>query len=152
MLHEDYENNLEAGRRFEDCCVDHLDDNGVTVVVWTSAKYQRDRGESKYGYEFKLDRLWRYTGNLAIETAERPNKNSDFKPSGPFHKHQPEWIVIGDCCLFWQIGSYKLRSAIESGNFPSVENKTRTAKITLIPTEVADELATAIHAPNPKEF
>jgi hypothetical protein len=66
--------------------------------------------------------------------------------------HQPEWIVIGDCCHFWLLGSAKLRSAIEAGGFRSVVNKTKTAQLSLIPIAVADELAAAIHEPDPKEF
>jgi hypothetical protein len=151
-FHEDYKQNLEAGRYFQDCASSYLDDIGIRVVIWTSARVQRERGESKYGYEFKYDMKWRDTGNLAIETAERASTDYDFSPAGPYHFHQPEWIVIGDCCRFWLLGCAKLCSAIEAGGFRSVVNKTKTARISLVPTVVADELAAAIYEPNTKEF
>jgi hypothetical protein len=145
ILHESYLANLEAGREFQDCAQDFLNDLGINPVAWSSAKYQRERGESKLGFEYKLDRRWRGTGNLAIEVAERYNVHCDFQPSGPYHKHKPRYLVIGDCDRFWQFDCGHLRSSIENTDYCVAQ--ITTAKLVLIPISIADDLALAIYKP-----
>lgn len=80
---------------FQDFVVDtilaHLK---IPICVYSSKKYQYNKGESANGVEIKFDRKLAETGNLYIETAEKAQPRSgDYAPSGIFRSDNT-WLWI----------------------------------------------------------
>lgn len=94
----DFERDLAAGKEYEDFVQRVLWDRGIVCLLNRSAKYQWRHGESLGGIEIKLDRRFRETGNLYIETAERRTTNGDsaWRPSGIYDVPRPRLYAIGD--------------------------------------------------------
>lgn len=92
-----YAEKLEQGLEFQDVATKALYDRGIVVVGYASRKYQCEQGENMLGAELKRDGMFRQTGNLYIETAEKshPDKHS-FTPSGIYRKDNSWLYVIGD--------------------------------------------------------
>lgn len=94
----DFERELQAGNEYEDYVQHVLWQRGYFFILHRSAKYQWSHGESIGGNEIKLDRLFRSTGNLYIETAERRTTEdaSQWRASGICDTPQPRIYTIGD--------------------------------------------------------
>lgn len=91
---EYYREKLEEGLEFQDFVIDNID---IPIIVYASRKYQENNGESKCGIEIKHDMLFRKTGNLYIETAEKSNAtNINFVQSGIYRKDNTWLWIIGD--------------------------------------------------------
>src|SRR5262245_52806726 len=98
-LHSKYGSNLEEAKCFEDFVSDVLYGAGLPIHIYRSRHYQVSRGESRSGLEVKLDRSFRNTGNLYIETSERWNGVVSLRPAGIYGKN---WLyAIGDFYHFW---------------------------------------------------
>lgn len=94
---EYYENKLEEGLQFQDKVTKELYQRGIVVIGYASQKYQNKCGENMLGAEIKRDGLFRDTGNLYIETAEKSNpNNAEYVPSGIYRKDNSWLFVIGD--------------------------------------------------------
>lgn len=91
---EYYVKKLGEGIEYQDFIVDNID---VPITVFSSRIYQATKGESKCGIEIKHDRLFRSTGNLYIETAEKSNAlNNNYVQSG-IYRCDNTWLwIIGD--------------------------------------------------------
>ncbi len=94
----DFERDLQAGKEFEDFATRILWDHGVVCLPHRSAKYQWRHGEGLGGIEYKLDRRFRETGNLYIETGERRTTDgtSHWRGSGICDTPRPRLYAIGD--------------------------------------------------------
>jgi hypothetical protein len=136
-LHSNYAANLHEAKDFEDFVFDTLmHERRLLVGGYKSRHYQTIHGESFTGVEVKLDRKFRQTTNLFIETAERPSKASEMKPAGIYHESSPWLIVIGDYSTFWAICSQSLRLIHEASVCREVD--TETSKGFLLPVCKAD--------------
>lgn len=138
-LHDKYEGNLEAAKEFQDFVAAGLSVRGIHIGLFSSQKYQLERGESIAGFEIKLDRKWKDTGNVCIETEERYNDQVPFRPSGPFHKDNAWILVIGDYSAVWIFSCTMLRHLSKQQRFKTWG--TDTAKGFLIPVPDADKYA-----------
>ena len=133
-----YKDRFFEGTDFQDYAIEKLYDNGIVVIPFSSRKYQLLKGESKSGFEFKYDKLFSKTGNFYIETAERQNKNNEFKPSG---------IDREDNTLFWCIGDYNKIYILGKKHLQLVKNRfkeviTDTSKGYLLPVDYAKKYLT----------
>ena len=110
---QDFENDLAAGLAFEPFVVQAFADRGLHFAVNQGARAQAEHGESDAGIEIKLDRLFRRTGNLFIETFERRIDSGEYasawRGTGPYDEHEPWLLVIGDTSEFWTFTCSKLR-------------------------------------------
>lgn len=141
-LHPNYAANLEQAREFEDFVADVLYERaGMVIHVYRSRRHQVAYGECRVGLEIKLDRKWRDTGNLFIETEERHNTSVPFKPAGI---NGGCWLyVIGDYVKFWLFAAAALRLMAEQpALYRPVMNG--TAKGFLLPIGEADRWAARI--------
>ncbi len=95
---EDFQRDLQAGNEYADFVQHVLWHRGYFFILHRSAKYQWSLGESIGGNEIKLDRRFRETGNLYIETAERRTTDgtSRWRPSGICDNPPPRIYTIGD--------------------------------------------------------
>jgi hypothetical protein len=94
----DFLRDLEIGHEYEDFVQHVLWERGIVVMLNRSARYQWRHGEGLGGIEVKLDRKFRESGNLYIETAERRTSDgrSAWRPCGPYDNPAPRMLAIGD--------------------------------------------------------
>lgn len=133
---------LEEGHAFEDFVEELFWSHGIAVRLHRSRKYQWERGESASGIEIKLDKRFRETGNLFIETRERraADGTSQWRPCG-IHEEPvaPRTIAIGDYnTVYWLATSWLLK--YERAGHPRVK-ETDTAVGFLVPVTAAEEMA-----------
>jgi hypothetical protein len=141
-LHANYQANLDEAKDFEDFVFDTLlYERKFVCGGYKSRHYQTLHGESLTGVEVKLDRKFRSTGNLWIETQERPSVAHEYAPAGIYHKAGPWLIVIGDYSTLWAIASQSLRLIHEANVCREVENETKTGRGFLLPSCKADRHA-----------
>lgn len=139
-LHANYESNLAEAQEFERFASDAMA-HGLHIlpVVYQSRHFQTTYGESMTGIEFKLDRKFRDSGNLFIETAETYHARVQKKPAGIYHETDPWLFVVGDFSTFWVFATRCLQRQKESGNYREVV--TPTSDGFLLPVTTADKIA-----------
>jgi len=136
-LHSNYTANLADGKEFEEFVFDTLMyERRLIVGGYKSRHYQTLHGESLTGVEVKLDKMFRYTQRLFIETAERACQDEEMKPAGIYHASNPWLIVIGDFNTFWVICTNTLRNLEQSGGY--APSSTATSCGYLLPLADAD--------------
>jgi hypothetical protein len=141
-LHANYTSNLADAKEFEDFAFDTmLHHRRLVMGGYKSKHYQTVYGESMTGVEVKLDREFRKTGNVFIETMERANAGEQWLPSGIYHQTNPWLLVIGDYSGFWLFAVQSLRNIHEQGICREIENRTNTGRGFLLPVCKADRHA-----------
>ena len=134
-------NEIEDSLEYQDfISVQLLQKLGWSINLYTSRKYQIEKGESISGIEIKNDKKMASTGNLYIELEERHSKDKPFVKSG---------ILRDDNTILWIIGDYNtayifvkaqlkhLCEGSEKNGFKKVE--TETSKGVLIPLSYFDK-------------
>ena len=113
---EDFQIDLKAGHEYEDFVAEQLWNHRWPIYVYRSRKWQWKSGESVNGIEIKLDRKFRKSGNLFIETAERRTTDgtSRWRPSGIYCEHNPRILAIGDYQTIYLLGVRWLRHGCEA--------------------------------------
>ncbi len=92
-----YGKKLEQGLEFQDVVTSALYQRGIVVVGYASRRFQNEQGENMLGAEIKRDGMFRMTGNLYIETAEKSHPdNRNYIPSGIYRADNSWLYVIGD--------------------------------------------------------
>lgn len=149
-LHANYKSNLEAAKVFEDFVYDQMYRLGVCIVRYGTLEYQRV-GENRAGLEIKLDRKFRQTGNLFIETYERYNSTVDFKPAGCLSPDNSWWYAIGDYEGFYLFGKQMLARMNDhkngNGGLHYKHVETETSKGFLLPVSDAGKYADRVINP-----
>ena len=92
-----YGDKLRQGVEFQDVVTAALYQRGIVIVGYASRRFQIERGENLLGAEIKRDGMFRQTGNLYIETAEKAHPdNPAYVPAG-IRRDDNSWLyVIGD--------------------------------------------------------
>lgn len=146
---EYYAEQKEHGEEFQDYVSDLLHETcGMVLGNYCSRRYQLERGENKAGVEIKLDKRWRETGNLYIETAEKSRpENPEYIPSGMDRGDNSWFYAIGDYSKLWLLPLVNLRILRAKNNFKTVE--TPTSRGFLLPCGIADEYAAKVIIPSP---
>ena len=128
-----YEDKLQEGEEFQDYVSDLLHDRGISIGLYTSRKYQIEKGESRSGFEIKYDKQLETTGNLFIEVQERHDPTGKYVPSGILRKDNTLFYVIGNHKRVMVFGKYQLIDLIRAKKFKLVENKEKTGVGYLLP-------------------
>jgi len=133
-----YEQKLEEGLRFQDHITDKLYQLGIVLVTYVS-KARSLKAENKAGIEIKRDGLFRSSGNLYIETAEKSHaSNLEYVASG-IYRDDGSWLyLIGDEETFWIFPKTLLQRVEQTQKYTSV--MTATSRGFLLPVDVADRL------------
>ena len=87
---------IEEALRYQDYVADLLYDEGIPIGIYSSYKYQIEKGESKAGVEIKYDKRMAETGNIYIEVAERHDPEGQFVKSGILRKDNTILYAIGN--------------------------------------------------------
>jgi hypothetical protein len=92
-----YDRKLEAGLEFQDHAMKLFYRIGIPLMTFASFKNQVATGENLNGIEIKLDRHFRETGNLYIETAERSSSDGEYWHKSGIWRDDNSWLyAIGD--------------------------------------------------------
>jgi hypothetical protein len=130
-----YGQKLEEGLVFQDVVTEALYRRGIVVVGYASRRFQARRGENLLGAEIKRDGLFRQTGNLYIETAEKAHPdNPAYAPSGIMREDNSWLYVIGDERTIYIFATKYLRKL--AGRYPARE--TPTSRGFLMPVAAAE--------------
>ena len=137
---QEYKDKFQQALEFQDFVACQLMRRGLMIVQFGSQAYQERWGESANGVEVKFDRLFRQTGNLYIETAERTSTSKGFSPSG---------IYRADNTWLWVIGDYQTLFIFPKNVLQLVEKRfipkiTATSKGYVMPLGEAKKLAAKI--------
>ncbi len=140
--HDDYDRQLKDGQKYEDFVADTLYEHGIPIWVYRSHEYQMKRGESRAGLEIKYDRRHAETGNLFIETAERPHESKEFRAAGIYHRDENWLYAIGDYDVIYMFATTTLqkldRQESQSGELCRDHVCTNTSKGFLISKDQAE--------------
>jgi len=124
------------GDKYEDFVIDELYKIGLPVVGYKSKVYQYLVGENRIGLEIKFDEILKETGNLYIEIAEKSHPdNENYVASGIYRKDNSWLWAIGNRECIHIHGKKFLKLLHASKRYQEVENKTKTSKGFLLPTE-----------------
>lgn len=91
-----YYTSLEKGLQYQDYIVEKVLKLGVPLPIYTSKKYQIEKGESPFGIEIKFDSQLEKRKSLYIEIAEKRKDKIEYIPSGIFRKDNSILYLIGD--------------------------------------------------------
>lgn len=92
-----YNSKLQQGLEFQDRVAKELYQRGIVIIGYASRKYQNSEGENMLGAEIKRDGMFRDTGNLYIEIAEKSHPDKlEYIPSGIYRQDNSWLYVIGD--------------------------------------------------------
>lgn len=137
---QEYKDKFQQALEFQDFVACQLMRRGLMIVQFGSQEYQSKYGESANGVEVKFDRLFRQTGNLYFETAERTSTSKGFVPSG-IHRADNTWLwVIGDYSTLF-IFPKNVLQLVERRFIPKI---TATSKGYVMPLSEAKKLAAKI--------
>lgn len=133
-----YHKKLEQGLEFQDVVTEALYHRGIVVVGYASRVFQNKRGENMFGAEIKNDAMFRQTGNLYIEVAEKSHPDKPkYTPSGIMRADNSWLFVIGDIKTVWIFSTKYL--VMLKDRYPKMETPTSIAH--LMPVAAADKYA-----------
>lgn len=136
----DYQRELQSGQEFEKFVIKLFADRGVDLHLFDTVEQQK-HGETVEGVEIKLDRKFRKTGNLFIETEERSTSDSAWHAAGVTKDDNSKVIAIGDKKTIWLLNVRVLRELWKSKVYREVTNDTNTGKGFVLPIDVANKVA-----------
>jgi hypothetical protein len=92
-----YNDKLQQGLEFQDVVTKALYQRGIIVIGFASRRFQVEEGENMLGAEIKRDGLFRETGRLYIETAEKSHPDNPLYVASGIYRQDNSWLyVIGD--------------------------------------------------------
>jgi hypothetical protein len=95
-------------------------------------------GENSAGFEIKLDKKFRQTGNFWIECQERSNKHIPYSPAGIFAKDNAWLFIMGDYETIYIFSKKQLR--VECEKRKHIINNMDTSVGFLLPIKEAEHL------------
>ncbi len=133
-----YAKEFLEGQKFQDFTADELYKRGICVRNYVSYIFQIKVGENQAGIEIKHDKLWRKTGNLYIEIAEKSNKENENYVISGIYRNDNTWLyVIGDYGKLFLLPVKYLRTLHQRNKY--VEVQIDTSKGYLLPIPDAEK-------------
>lgn len=143
-----HSDSLQVGQEYQDFIVEKfITELGISISLFQSKKYQFNVGESLQGVEIKYDArstgdctYYECTpsGNVAIEVAERSNKNVEYFTKSGIYRIDNSWIyVVGNYHQAWVFAKSTLQLLHKSGKYRTVSTLP-TIQTMLLPVEKAD--------------
>lgn len=134
---EAYREHLLQGKEYEDFVSDQLRKKyGIIIQIYSSQRYQRDRGESAGGYEIKFDNKVKTTNNLYFEVAEKSDPSlPEYSPSGIMRKDNTWIYLIGNREYVWAFSKRQLQMLYKdkrAWNAHGIEEKTSPTSVGFI--------------------
>lgn len=134
-----HSNSLEIGHEFQDFVIEKLiHELGISVSIFQSKKYQYAKGESLQGVEIKYDsrstgdctyKPCQATNNVAIEVAEKTNKDKQYWVESGIYRLDNSWLyIVGNYHQIWVFGKnhlilmHKQNKYKELATLPTIKN------------------------------
>ena len=90
-----YKTMLEKGLEFQDfICEALLKEMGINLTMFSSRKYQLSKGENIQGVEIKFDDIYKKTGNIYIEIAEKSNEENENYVISGIYRNDNTWLYL----------------------------------------------------------
>ena len=100
-----------VGRDYEEFVVKvMLEQRSTKLEIFRTIEEQYYIGESRQGYEIKLDRNFQRTGNLFIETGEKVPWKDEYTNSGILRNDNTIYYLIGDKREIFILSKRQLRA------------------------------------------
>jgi hypothetical protein len=142
-LTEQYETNLSKGTEYQDFVMEKLHEIGITIMSYSSKKYQVLYGENRAGVEIKFDDRMKETGNIYFELSEKSKAgNKEYITSGIFRNDNTWLYAIGNYEIIYLCGKKHLRQIYEreKGNRKFARFvETPTSRGMLLPQKYVEE-------------
>lgn len=107
---------LQDGKDYEEFVVKTmLAKRNIKLDIFRTLEQQFYVGESAQGYEIKLDRNFRKTGNLYLEVGEKKPSADVYIDSGILRKDNTVYYLIGDYSEIFILSKRQLRSLFHDG-------------------------------------
>jgi len=105
-------NSFEVGIEYQDFVCKRLMEDGLVLQNFGSKRWQIAVGENIQGWEIKYDGVFRRSGRLSIEVAEKSRaSNEEWVPSG-IYRNDNTWLYIqGDEQTIFVFGKKNLKRA-----------------------------------------
>ena len=138
---EYYGEKLKKGQEYQDFISDELRKRGIILGVYSSQKYQKEKGESCSGIEIKHDMRMAETQNIYIETEEKPDKLCPKWSPGSIYRDKKSWgLIIGDYDRAFLFSIKQLRHVCGRSDAELAKDgirrvETETSKAVLLPIE-----------------
>ncbi|MBT9158874.1 MAG: hypothetical protein DDT26_00122 [Dehalococcoidia bacterium] len=145
---DEFNKHLVDGLQFEQYVYEWLEVHRGTRIKPCDSEYlQIQVGENYFGLEIKLDRNFRKTGNLFIETEERRTTDKRYYPSG-IYRIDNSWLYgIGDFDGLYVFDKVRLRKYVDIAKikgrhrFVEIAMKTSVGMLLPLTTVAGMELA-----------
>jgi len=143
-------NSFANGLEYQDFVVEKFNLWGLYIQLYTSKRYQLDRGESVQRIEIKLDNRCTETGRLSIEVAERTALDRPWVWSGIYRSDntcmyiQGNWEVI---YLFDRRVLVQYHKQHELGQCQESPRENPTVRKFYLPLHIADQICIAVIVP-----
>lgn len=128
-------NEIEESLEYQDFISTYLLQKlGWSINLYTSRKYQIEKGESASGIEIKNDKKMATTGNLYIELEERHSTDKPFVKSGILRDDNTTFWIIGDYDTAYMFVKSQLKYLCDNYKmFRFIKTETETSRGVLIP-------------------
>lgn len=126
---------IEEGAMYEEHIEALFKQKGIDIGLYKDR--MQYEGESQIGLEIKYDKLFRQTGNLYIEYAEKQPSAKDWVDSGIHKKDNSKYWLIGDTKLYFIFRKGDLLK-LDKKNFKRAV--TNTSKGILLPLSFAVDI------------
>ena len=137
----------QKGKEYEDFVCEYLAKQiGLVITVFSSKKYQYNKGETLQGVEIKYDMRYGETGNLYIEVGEKAKpRNGCYFPSGILREDNTWLYIIGNYKEIFVFGKKHLKAVYESKRYYRLieNNGTETSTGFLLTKEQANRYCMA---------
>jgi len=135
---EYYVGKMNEGVRYQNYIAGVIKEElGFDIGLYESEWEQLQYGESEAGFEIKYDMIYKDSGNLWIETAEKTApSNAEYVPSGVF-RNDNSWIyAIGNYDILYMFSKKELKRLAKIREIE--ENNMKTSKGFLLSKEDAE--------------
>ena len=146
-----HDDSFQRGLLYQDFVVDALAASGTFIQCYAAKANQYNIGESRQGYEIKLDEEFQKYRHLSIEVTEKTKAgNRTWVPSGIFAEDNAVHYVQGNYNLIYVFLKIDLVN-YHNGEKPKVEERNPTLKSFFLEIPVADKMCRKIIShPHPK--
>lgn len=150
--HSKNRNSFADGMEFQDFVVEQFNAWGLYIQLYSSKRYQFERGESVQRVEIKLDNRCVETGRLSIEVGERTSINKTWVQSGIYRSDNTCMYIQGNreiLYLFDRKVLVRYHQQRENGLYQESPRDNPTVRKFYLPFALADLACIAKIVPGP---
>lgn len=136
-------NSFADGIEFQDFVVEQFNAWGFYIQLYTSKRYQFNKGESVQRAEIKLDNRCTDFQRLSIEVQERTSKSGAWVQSGIYRNDNSVFYIQGNRSVLYLLDKRFLQRWFEHKLKRQYDEKHGTIRTFYMPFETADKYCIA---------